>query len=372
MHGLTPEGLANIILLAHLSSICRVVYDSSEEEKFIAHLPDGREWHFVKSENGLYYYDTSSDGNFSKEAVINYCFINTVEDNERKYHRREVDKAKKARTLYTLLNRPSRRSFERYVATNQIINCPITVEDVKRFFHIYGPDVATLRGKTVKKSGSSSPSHVPSRLPQDMLSHHRDVTLCGDLFFVQGMPFLHTISRKIHFRTATPLPNRYKSSILDHLQPIIQLYNSRGFNVTELKADGEFKCLQDDILPVSFDPVAADDHVSDVERSIRTVKDDLRTLTQSLPFKRIPRVMVKAMVSFVLRCRNMFPSTDGVSEHMSPLSIVTGASKPDAAKLTLEFGTYVHIFNDNNPTNTMASRTTGAIALHSVGNTKGD
>ena len=40
--------------------------------------------------------------------------------------------------------------------------------------------------------------------------------------------------------------------------------------------------------------------------------------------------------------------------------------------LKLEFGTFVHIYNDNQPTNTMAPRTTGAIALNSVGNSKGD
>ena len=64
------------------------------------------------------------------------------------------------------------------------------------------------------------------------------------------------------------------------MDSITQLYHSRGFNITEVKGDGEFRCLEADLLPTVFDPVAADDHVSDVERSIRTIKDDLRTLSQ--------------------------------------------------------------------------------------------
>jgi hypothetical protein len=40
--------------------------------------------------------------------------------------------------------------------------------------------------------------------------------------------------------------------------------------------------------------------------------------------------------------------------------------------MKLEFGTYVQIFNENTPSNTMATGTTGAIALNSVHNSKGD
>ena len=50
----------------------------------------------MKSENGLYYYDTSDDTNFSNLQVTNYGFLVTVEDNEQQYHRREVESAKKA------------------------------------------------------------------------------------------------------------------------------------------------------------------------------------------------------------------------------------------------------------------------------------
>ena len=83
------------------------------------------------------------------------------------------------------------------------------------------------------------------------------------------------------------------------------------------------------------------------------------------------RIMVSELVFFAIKCRNMFPSPNGISTTLSPLAIVTGADKPDFTHLQLEFGTFVHIFNDNNPTNTMAQRTTGAIALNSTGNTKG-
>ena len=94
-----------------------------------------------------------------------------------------------------------------------------------------------------------------------------------------------------------------------------------------VRGDGEFKCLTQDILPARFDPAAADDHVDVVERCIQTVKADCRTITHGLPFKRVPRIMVTEMIVHAIRNRNMFPSPDGVSTTLSPLSIVTGAGK---------------------------------------------
>ena len=82
--------------------------------------------------------------------------------------------------------------------------------------------------------------------------------------------------------------------------------------------------------------------------------------------------MVTETIVHAIRTRNMFPSPDGVSTTLSPLSIVTGAGKINYSHLKLKFGTFDHMFNDNQPTNTMAPRTTGAIALNSVGNSKGD
>ena len=153
---------------------------------------------------------------------------------------------------------------------------------------------------------------------------------------------------------------------------IKRIYENRGFEIAEMKADLEFSCIKNEILPTVKDLVAADDHVWEVERSNQTVKADLRTLTQSLPFTRWPKLMVEEGIRSVIRSRNQFTAPDGVSKSLSPLTIVTGTPPPDYSKMGLEFGSYVQVFNDNEPTNTMAPRTTGAIALTSVANSKGD
>jgi len=58
---------------------------------------------------------------------------------------------------------------------------------------------------------------------------------------------------------------------------------------------------------------------------------------------------------------------------MSPAGLVLGhAPPPDFSVMRLEFGTYVQVFADNDPTNTPCARSLGAIALDSMGNAQGD
>ena len=58
------------------------------------------------------------------------------------------------------------------------------------------------------------------------------------------------------------------------------------------------------------------------------------------------------------------PTKDGISETMSTLSMMTGRPRPNYDNLLLEFVTYLHIFEDNDQTNTTKARTTPTIALN--------
>ena len=88
----------------------------------------------------------------------------------------------------------------------------------------------------------------------------------------------------------------------------------------------------------------------------------------SIPFKRIPRVMCRAVVEKAVKDLNQFPAKDGIAEKMSPLTMMTGKPFPDYNSLLLEFGTYVQVYEDNSPTNTTKARTTPVIALNPTGN----
>jgi hypothetical protein len=234
--------------------------------------------------------------------------------------------------------------------------------------------VASIKRKTVR--GKAAP-HVadcnPVGIPASILQFHSDVTLCIDFFYVQGQVFLHVISRKIQHRVVIAVPDCSKKHMIKHLDSVFQIYRNRGFHIREVHADVEFECLRQHIAPAILNIVASDSHVGEVERSIRTIKERNRATVHGLPHKRLPKLLVREVVRHSVTCLNQIPADNGVSDTMSPNTIMTGRPNPDYNLMTLEFGSYVQIYE---PTmfamNTLRSRTTGAITLTHNGNAQGD
>ena len=125
-------------------------------------------------------------------------------------------------------------------------------------------------------------------------------------------------------------------------------------------------------LPIVMDIVPADSHLGEIERSNRTLKERTRSCVHGLPFKRLPKLMVTHIVKDAVRCLNQFPWSNGISDTMSPDTLITGSPPPDFTCMRLEFGSYVQVFEDNDPSNTLRARSTGAIALTPTGNFNGE
>jgi hypothetical protein len=81
--------------------------------------------------------------------------------------------------------------------------------------------------------------------------------------------------------------------------------------------------------------------------------------------------MTRAVVEGAHKALNQFPVKDGESDVMSPLTKMTGRPSPNYHDFKIEFGSYTHVFEDNDPTNTNKTRSTGAIALNATGNAQG-
>jgi hypothetical protein len=370
-----PRSIANILSLADVRKICRITMDTSAEPAFSVHRSDGSLMKFKETENGLYVHDTAdpAGSNSISPPVVDYSLLATVAAHKAEFTRREIEGADRARELYHKLGRPSQQDFEAWINKGLIRNCPVTALDAKRATYIYGPDYATLQGKTTRRSPAQHvPSFAPVPLPASILKHHRPITLCVDLFFCQSQPFFHSISRGVQFRTSMPLSSRQKEIILSAVKNTVSMYTSRGFHLQDVHGDHEFECIQAELPRIHFEICARDAHVPEVERSIRTVKERVRATCHGLPFKRLPRMVIRGLIAHATSSLNQFPNKNGISDTLSPLTIVTGRGNVDYNKLALEFGEYVLVFEDNDPTNTLKARNTPAIALNPTGNAQGD
>jgi hypothetical protein len=219
------------------------------------------------------------------------------------------------------------------------------VDDVRRAMLIYGPDAAVVKGKTVR--GFAAPrvtDFYAVTIPLPIIQHHLNVTLCMDFFYVQGQVFFHAISGVIQHRIVNLVPDQTKQTIAKCVDSTIRLYSSRGFQVVELHADSEYECIREQILPIQMNAVAADSHVGEVEHSIRTIKERNRSTVHGLPYKRLSRLRVSELVKHSVLCLNQIPADDGVSDTLSPNTIMTGNPNPDYNQLKLEFGTFVQVY----------------------------
>ena len=123
-----------------------------------------------------------------------------MEENKEGFTNREVDDAKQARRTLSLIGYLSNRDYKDMVSSKMIMKCPTTTRDINNANTIFGRNFRTLKGKTVRRQ----PRPVVSdymEIPEEIKQMNRDVELSADIMFVNEIPFLVTISRRIMFTT---------------------------------------------------------------------------------------------------------------------------------------------------------------------------
>lgn len=365
-----PDSMLNILSFSEVSARYRITLDTASSDDICVHLEDSVVLRFKRVDSGLYMLHHSNNNNID---VTHYSMLNLVSTNKSNYTPREITQADAARELYQCITMPGYGKFHRLLDQHYFRNCPVTSTDAKRAVHIYGEDLAALKGKTTRRSPSPITHQPLPEIPEAIKTLHCDVMLNVDYMIVQNIAMLVSISSKYQFRTVDPLYKRKanKHDIITSIHKLINLYHSRGLRVTQINADNEFECIRDDIRPIHLNIVGVDAHVGEIERAVRTTKDDTRSHIHRLPFTHYPRAMVAGAVTYSIKLRNELPADNGVSTHLSPATLITGRPAPDYHDLTkLTFGTYVQT-TIGPTTNTNKSRTMGAIALFPSGNTSG-
>ncbi len=141
-----------------------------------------------------------------EDATKEYVMINTVQGNCKGYMRHEIKKAQQARRLQGMIGNPTDRELVGMVREKLIANCPVTVQDVHNANWIFCPYLANFRGKMTRKQ----PEDVRVdyvEIPQNLNNMHKYVTLVADVKFVNGLPFLVSVSRGISLVMIEFLPS---------------------------------------------------------------------------------------------------------------------------------------------------------------------
>ena len=128
-------------------------------------------------------------------------------------------------------------------------------------------------------------------IPTEIMRRHREVTLCFEMMFVSGLPFAVSIARAIKFGTVEVLANRKAETLLASLKRIKATYARRGFLVNTVAAENEFSTLDVSLSAegMALNVVSRGEHVPEVERHIRTLKERCRAIVQQPAFPQNPQ-----------------------------------------------------------------------------------
>ena len=167
----------------------------------------------------------------------------TVEDKIYKYTVREYSNAKNARELQNIIGRPSTQDLIKYVERNLILNCPVTRQDILRTDNIFGHNIGSLKGNTIRTAQKHIEINIQD-IPQDIMEKHIHVTMTVDLMFINRILFVMTTTRNIHFGMAKLVKDMKNNTLVTSIEQVMPAYQSRGFKIQAILGDGQLKHIK--------------------------------------------------------------------------------------------------------------------------------
>ena len=198
--------------------------------------------HFVfKRRGGLFVCDVSflleSHSRLVDTLAESTVLVSSARKNEKMYSKRQVARAKLARTLLRSLAFGPPSAIARMLNQGAVIECPITSTDIVTADKIYGKLVPELRGKTVRHSGFDTITVEPGirRAPMKL-------SMYTDIMFVNRNPFLLSIFAPINLTMVSDMGG---SNALPNIRLCLEthlnlLEESGFFTVGKVHCENEF------------------------------------------------------------------------------------------------------------------------------------
>ena len=279
--------------------------------------------------------------------------IPQVQYNKKVYTSRNIERSDRARQFQNITGQLIKQIFHA-VNNNILKNLPILREDVGLDEDIYGPSIPHLKFKTVRhKIQHVEPVKITS-VTKTILDKYREVTIFCDLMYINKIGFLNTISRHTMFASVSMIKNRKTENIADGIMQVHKLYLQRGFKITHMHTDCEFKPLRKEMtaLGIYLNCASKKEHDPEIDHFIWTVKERVRSTISTMPFNRISKIMIVHLVAYAIFWLNAFlPSTpgSGMSDTKGPGKLFPGNMVDYKKVCRIYPGEYVQVHQYDEP-----------------------
>ena len=164
---------------------------------------------------------------------------------------------------------------------SRLKNPPVEFKDVSNSYAVFGANRNRLRGASTREK--------PKRVKEEYMKTSKDfyqlqkfVTLTAGVMFVNSTPFLVTFSQNIILITCKYVPTCTAGQLGKSLMRIVKLYARGGFLTHLVLMDMEFEKVKDKVGLLKVNTTEAGEHVAEIERQIRLMKDRTQCSTSDI------------------------------------------------------------------------------------------
>jgi Reverse transcriptase (RNA-dependent DNA polymerase). len=290
-----------------------------------------------------------------------------VEEREHMHTRKEINRALEAKEFIKNAGYPSRAEAIHLIRDGNLNKVPLGVEDVNRYYNIYGPMPEMVRGKSTNKKVKFIRDEVDVGLKEQK----KIQKMTSDVMFIRKVPFLISVASPLELTISSVLTSQKLGGLGQALQVQINLLRSRGFDCDLVIVDPlkSLKNLDGSFPGVTIDATGAGDHLPKVDARIRRIKENARSILAGLPYS-LPKNRIKDLVTYVVNRMNTRRTT-ALSDNVCPRAKFTGMKIDYDKEFCLGFGDYVEAYDPKVRSNSMQERTEPCIALYPAANIPG-
>ena len=360
----SEECSGNILSFANVvDDAASVVYDKARDVFIIQMTEDGDIYEFHRDpQRRIYICDKRSKFRAN-------VWVTTVAQQAAKYTKREVDRAWKAIEYIRKLGFTAGQLIK-HLRAGKIKNAEVTPHDVVRSLDIFGKELSNLKGKsTARKLKKEYFEPLPCN-PE----LQKDQELNLDLMFVNNDIYVVGVITPLDYTSVKKVKSKSNSELWKATQRIKMPVERAGLKIAILRCDGE-SAINSDYMEeklsnarIFLDTTAQGDAVANVERRIRTIKERVRGIYNTLPFMLCGSLLRWLIQYAVYRINSELKAT--ANDNLSPAERLFNRAIDAKSDLKFAFGDYVQV-TDEETTNEMTERTKGAIALMPAGNREG-
>ena len=268
-----------------------------------------------------------------------------------------------------MLGYPSVVELKTIIKTNAIWDNPVTKSNAKLMEHLFGPDIPTIKGKTTRRCPHQLVSSMVS-IPHQLCDAQHDACLYIDIMYVNGMPFLTTISKNIKYHTTMWVADHNTPTITSLVESILKLYQQASFQVMEVCTDCEFKpvlqVLQDGGWSFMTNLANAQEHVPEAECNNHVLKEHIHTTYHGIPYKMLPQTIICYMVMETSVKLNYFTSKGGWSNYFILREILHHVKLDYKKHCSMPLLSYVLTHDEPTLTNTVHMHALDCLFLHAI------